>query len=273
MPRTSCRLILPAALLAAFAFSASAQVTTTIDFEDQTADYAQFLSNGGAIPNAYFADRGLDSSGTMWADKTTFNVFQTGFDASLSSAFEVGVYFKYTGTFGPGIHNTALGLTSGNADNRLGSTDGTDGNDLLFTLGNPSFSSGTAVIQGELRGDGTAIGVTTQGNLTAGWHYMSISADGASGGEFTNFRIASETFDDVTNTITGTVVERTFATLAHALASDTTTFGFVGGNWNANAISNFDDFTLTAVPEPSTYALLAGFATLGLVMLRRRIRN
>jgi hypothetical protein len=28
---------------------------------------------------------------------------------------------------------------------------------------------------------------------------------------------------------------------------------------------------LAAVPEPSTYALLAGFATLGLVLFRRRL--
>jgi hypothetical protein len=35
---------------------------------------------------------------------------------------------------------------------------------------------------------------------------------------------------------------------------------------------NFAASTLTIVPEPSTYALLAGFLTLGLVLVRRRIR-
>jgi hypothetical protein len=31
-----------------------------------------------------------------------------------------------------------------------------------------------------------------------------------------------------------------------------------------------DNVTVTAVPEPSTYALLAGFMTLGLILWRRR---
>jgi hypothetical protein len=37
--------------------------------------------------------------------------------------------------------------------------------------------------------------------------------------------------------------------------------------------SLIDDITITAVPEPSTYAIFAGLMTLGLVLLRRRMRD
>jgi hypothetical protein len=35
----------------------------------------------------------------------------------------------------------------------------------------------------------------------------------------------------------------------------------------------FDNITITAVPEPATYAVLAGIGALGLVLLRRRLRE
>jgi hypothetical protein len=57
-------------------------------------------------------------------------------------------------------------------------------------------------------------------------------------------------------------------------------YQFDGTNWDltggGSAIpgANFDyGIALTAVPEPSTYALLLGFLALGGVLLRRRVRN
>jgi hypothetical protein len=43
-----------------------------------------------------------------------------------------------------------------------------------------------------------------------------------------------------------------------------------GGTVGAGEYIDLDSVTLTTVPEPATFALLAGFATLGLVMVRRR---
>jgi hypothetical protein len=45
-------------------------------------------------------------------------------------------------------------------------------------------------------------------------------------------------------------------------------------NWNAavNTVTRFDDFTVTAVPEPSTYAALLGLSALGLAAWRSRRR-
>lgn len=39
---------------------------------------------------------------------------------------------------------------------------------------------------------------------------------------------------------------------------------------DAASTISYDDFNMVAVPEPSTYAALAGAALLGLVYLRRR---
>jgi hypothetical protein len=52
-------------------------------------------------------------------------------------------------------------------------------------------------------------------------------------------------------------------------------FTFSGGlaNWAAGAQTNFDNLSITAVPEPSTYALFTGFLVLGGVMLRRRFKG
>jgi hypothetical protein len=51
-------------------------------------------------------------------------------------------------------------------------------------------------------------------------------------------------------------------------------FGSIGVTYGAGTTGgSIDSLTLTQVPEPSTYALLAGLATLGLVALRRRMRE
>lgn len=47
-----------------------------------------------------------------------------------------------------------------------------------------------------------------------------------------------------------------------------TDIAFAAGTFNN--IYGVDNFTITAVPEPETFALLAGIATLGLVIYRRR---
>jgi len=95
----------------------------------------------------------------------------------------------------------------------------------------------------------------------------------------------------------------TSASAANSWASGVTTSSIVGSEWDISAVDvdivnignadkAFDALTIggsnvtywdtirigtelgdvTVVPEPSTYALLAGFATLGLVLMRRRLR-
>jgi hypothetical protein len=64
-------------------------------------------------------------------------------------------------------------------------------------------------------------------------------------------------------------------TFTSAPASETRTISFaVGildtGDFNASSALAIDNVTLTAIPEPSTYAALAGLAVLGLAASRRR---
>lgn len=72
-----------------------------------------------------------------------------------------------------------------------------------------------------------------------------------------------------TTTSSGTATDSTYATIALTHA------GFVSGRQgNTGNDYRFDNLSAggVAVPEPSTYALLAGVGALGLVLLRRRCR-
>ena len=70
---------------------------------------------------------------------------------------------------------------------------------------------------------------------------------------------------DITNLISGAVASDGYTQLAIAI------------NYNSNidqvGTFYFDNITLTAVPEPSTYAAMAGIAVLGLAVARRRLRK
>jgi hypothetical protein len=58
-----------------------------------------------------------------------------------------------------------------------------------------------------------------------------------------------------------------------ALTDAFTTFaiGFSGG-LDSGSTMDISNLTVTAVPEPATYALLSGLFTLGLILVRRRRR-
>ena len=74
-----------------------------------------------------------------------------------------------------------------------------------------------------------------------------------------------------------TLVESIFATdvtIGSNGFSEATLFaGFGGGNNSGATIAAFDNFSVTAIPEPRVYAALAGLFALGLVLMRRRRRD
>ena len=76
-----------------------------------------------------------------------------------------------------------------------------------------------------------------------------------------------------TNILTGTTGTLTTGTISAVDAnSDTVTAVFFPVSPNLGFEEGVDVSSITAVPEPSTFALLAGFAGLGLVLWRRRRR-
>jgi hypothetical protein len=75
--------------------------------------------------------------------------------------------------------------------------------------------------------------------------------------------------DLLANTSGSAVLGSTFTNIT-AVGVQTELVGFDGTVSSTSIGINVDSFVVTAVPEPSTYALLAGMATLGLVMFRRR---
>ena len=66
----------------------------------------------------------------------------------------------------------------------------------------------------------------------------------------------------------GTATDSTYTEVA---------LGFTGAYWQGSTAGSqtarFDNVTLTAIPEPSTYAALFGLAVLGLAIYRRRLRK
>jgi hypothetical protein len=82
-----------------------------------------------------------------------------------------------------------------------------------------------------------------------------------------NESAVSATFTVAANTLTAGQDYEGFATFARFVYQDTSQAGVFAAAWWANETS----FTISAIPEPSTYAALAGLAALGLAIWRRRL--
>jgi hypothetical protein len=75
--------------------------------------------------------------------------------------------------------------------------------------------------------------------------------------------------------VNGSVIatEMNFSTITPAVIS---LVGFLGGGEGAspsNLQVRFDDFAVSTIPEPSTYALIGGLVVLGAALLRKRFRK
>lgn len=81
-----------------------------------------------------------------------------------------------------------------------------------------------------------------------------------------NESAVNATFTVAANTLTAGQDYEGFSTFARMVSRDSSQAGIFAIAWWANETS----FTVSAVPEPSTYALLAGAAALGLAAWRRR---
>jgi hypothetical protein len=81
-----------------------------------------------------------------------------------------------------------------------------------------------------------------------------------------NESATTATFTVAANTLTAGQDYEGYATFARMVSQDTSQSGVFAIAWWANETN----FTISAIPEPSTYAALAGLGALGLAMWRRR---
>jgi hypothetical protein len=114
----------------------------------------------------------------------------------------------------------------------------------------PFFANGTAVVN-YLTVDDAIAGPTTNGQNIVGENLFTV--DGGTG--------------DIIPTITASDPGNTF-TFTYTDGTNATDIGFAIGTYNNNF--GIDNFEIAVVPEPSTYALLAGCFALASVMIRRR---
>jgi hypothetical protein len=113
-------------------------------------------------------------------------------------------------------------------------------------------------IDGTWGGWGITANLPFKGNGGASVNYLQANTAGKAGSE-NGQAIDGETLVGVTTANTDII------TFTYTAGTD---IGFAIGTYDNNfAIDNFE---ITAVPEPATFALLAGIATLGLVLYRRR---
>ena len=157
------------------------------------------------------------------------------------------------------------GSTPGEGD-RIYSGTGQTGNAFNLTLdGIVNASIQTLTLQLKITGPLRGQGVTIESNIEPAGAHFTIAADQAWGSaEQTYFGYSTETagtFYIYAWTWTGLELE----------ASDTFTIDITSatGHVSLDAI-RLDAGTVSAVPEPATYAAFAGFGVLALAVLRRR---
>lgn len=153
------------------------------------------------------------------------------------------------------------------------------GSDYLGVSVNPHNS------EFELKGEGAfnvAGGTFDTAMQADSWYYLELTLDWQFN-LFYGMNFKAYAADANGNLGASLITDTTyFAGLESDLAEDAEVFAFLGGNNSGNGIDYVDIFRTTAVtgspltsavPEPSTYAVICGIAALGVVVGRRRRVN
>jgi hypothetical protein len=255
--------LLPLAAHAQFAqdFTSS---STVGDYASATPDNGQFNAIGGGGGVTWSISSGAlqlarTSTGAAWLDRTT------DLGGAPLSALALSFDFR-------AVDITASGATA---------------NSLVFYVGDGLTSSGTVPGAGTVH---SQFAINLNNATTDTWFLRNVgtATNSANSGTTSFLRV---TF--VVNN-TGSALNYDVGGLSGTLANDTfdlwlgTTRQFAGGAatdggvalaefkmrmGNQTGTLQFDNFSVTAIPEPSTWAALFGIAALGVVMIRRRSRQ
>ena len=241
----------------------------------------------------YITVAALLAAGTAFANAAEYNateVWSIEFGSDYTGGYSITGTIENKGTFWDVI--PVVGGTGTGSDKRVHMAGGVYGSwdddfqiDIELTLGNPITASNDWPVFAEVSGNGTAVRfgpyVGTGGNNTVG-----IDGGGAFSKEEDATRMVSvasegsytvtllKIGDDISVYVDGTLSAS--GKLADTLTGNITDIalgGNTGSNYRINeTVHSISYSTLTAIPEPSAFGLLAGIGALALVASRRRKR-
>jgi hypothetical protein len=279
-------LLLPLSALAILASAASAQSVlyretfsaTTAFNNSQPGTVGWAVHSGSAV---YYSDFGQNAAGVgsgsvslpvngIPTDVSNVNAGSQTSTINPSGQTATGIFFVSTGINGTTPKPAFLAWTNeagpiaastvGNISFYLGSTSGAQPVRVAVQVGGSWYVSTETFQDDNISGgaSGFAAGASLQSfNFTtaaSAWQTVSFQQSGSN-------PLTSNGTGNLT--ITGTALS--------ALSGNITAFGIYGNN-GSSATTRFDTYTITAIPEPSSFAALAGLGALGLVASRRRRR-
>ena len=237
----------------AFCAHASAQTTFTYNFNSGQTDFLNtFTTNPNAGTINYSATGGIGGSGSFGTsgDSAATTIFNTGLSNYSGATFTTSFYFQ--------------------------TRDALSTQDLVgfgyYTTNRSRFDAATGALGYKING-------TNSSSLTASTWYKLSAVTNNTGSTF-HTTISLQSYGANGQTLTGSPItigasDSTGGT--GLLSASTIYFGLYGGaNFGAGnrnetpAIDNFSITAVSAIPEPSTYAAIAGASMLGLAMWRRR---
>lgn len=258
------------------AFLASAQTIVSDDFNAYTgvnsgvtpltSNWSIFAQPNNNSVGSVVNTAGLDGTQALSTSTPSGNEWavtnRTGFD--LSNPVTVSFFYLRGATVG-GVAHPQISLVgtvtdSYNAAESVGIRIN-QASTWQSYRGTGSGGTATAIPAGSITGSAA----TTQGN----WYYFSATFTRISD---TEVSVAGSLFDATSSGTVGNLLSSTAPiTLASNLGADPTTFALVRANMTQ--IQSIDNFSVVAVPEPSTYALLAAGLFFAVVVLRRRTQR
>jgi hypothetical protein len=243
-------------------FTSGTNVSTNID------------ASGGAL----IVKNGLTTLTYFTASGSPVNL-AVGESLTLSFTVSFSAVADAAGTFRVGLFNSGTRFTA----DAFGNTNAAFSGNYAGYLGvvNPGATSGTNIFRVYER--------SANNNLTSGSLTNFTQTGGSSGGTFKTFAIdtvysamltltlVDATTLSINQSYTGVFSGDSVTSTASATISDTsgltTSFDTLSFYYNNTANLTFDNIKLdytSAIPEPATVAMLAGFSVLGLAALRRR---